>query len=111
AKQIEYVESNFAVEKIDLTHKNYLLDKNHPWGNFYVHFERGFYNDFLAKLLKININKLIQESIEKSKSIEQLNNKYDQLQDLCLINQEKIKELEEESSISRIKRRLKQKYV
>ncbi|MDG6154952.1 DUF6270 domain-containing protein [Lactococcus formosensis] len=118
AKQIEYVESNFDVESIDLTHKNYLLDKNHPWGSFYVHFEKEFYNDFLAKLLKVHINKLtresnkiIQKNIENSKLIEQLNIRCKNLQDKCLINQEKIKELESETNIARIKRKLKQKYV
>ncbi|MBC1397870.1 DUF6270 domain-containing protein [Listeria fleischmannii] len=48
-----YVEDNFQVEVLDMTKKTYLLDNEHPWGNFYVHYTKAFYHDFLEQLIAL----------------------------------------------------------
>jgi len=44
------VRENFEFELIDLTDRHYLLNPNHRWGKYFVHFEQAFYSDFLLKL-------------------------------------------------------------
>ena len=41
---------DFQLELIDLTDRHYLLNPNHLWGRYFVHFEQAFYSDFLLKL-------------------------------------------------------------
>lgn len=49
----EFILDNYNVIVLDTKHENYFLDKNHPWGMYYLHFENFFYNDFLINLLNI----------------------------------------------------------
>ncbi len=49
----DFIEKNFQVQVLDMTTKRYLLDKHHPWGNFYVHYTKAFYHDFLTQLLAL----------------------------------------------------------
>ena len=49
----QYVIDNFDVKVIDMTEKQYFVSSDHPWGAYYLHFEKEFYHDFLNKLLQI----------------------------------------------------------
>ncbi|KGL38664.1 hypothetical protein DUK53_00240 [Listeria sp. SHR_NRA_18] len=49
----QYVVAHFHVQILDMTQKKYTLDKDHPWGNFYVHYTRDFYHDFLFQLKEL----------------------------------------------------------
>lgn len=58
-----YIIDNFELEILDMTEKNYKLDRNHPWGPYYLHFENKFYNDFLNKLISITHENLETENL------------------------------------------------
>ncbi len=45
-----YMENRFDIQVLDMTQKDYKLDREHPWGGFYVHYTKDFYHDFLQKL-------------------------------------------------------------
>ncbi|WP_436867810.1 accessory Sec system protein Asp2 [Mammaliicoccus sciuri] len=69
-----YIISNFDVSTIDMTEEKYYLDKNHLWGQYYLHYEPKFYNVFLNKFLKIISNKSEEYSlfIENNKTIQRI---------------------------------------
>lgn len=57
-----------------MTEEKYYLDKNHLWGQYYLHYEPKFYNVFLNKFLKIISNKSEEYSlfIENNKTIQRI---------------------------------------
>lgn len=48
-----FVIDTYKTESIDMTTKYYLSHENHPWGAFYVHFTKDYYEDFFLKLNNI----------------------------------------------------------
>ncbi|WP_342354450.1 DUF6270 domain-containing protein [Listeria grandensis] len=52
-----YVEDYFSVQILDMTQKEYTLDRDHPWGAFYVHYTPDFYHDFMQQLIELTNGK------------------------------------------------------
>lgn len=87
-----YVIEKYDVGIIDQTIKEYKASTNHPWGQFYVHYTKDFYHDFLNKLIKLLFNDI-------EKELKQLNDKNRELE-------KKVRSFENESFIHVIKRYL-----
>ncbi|MEP9851093.1 accessory Sec system protein Asp2 [Staphylococcus aureus] len=49
----EYITNKYNVSVLDMAGSQYLLNKNHLWGPYYLHYEDKFYNAFLNKLIKM----------------------------------------------------------
>ncbi|MGJ8729364.1 DUF6270 domain-containing protein [Listeria aquatica] len=63
-KMNDYIETHFNVQILDMTQKKYRLEKEHPWGNFYVHFTKDFYHDFLQQLGELIGDNSIERGLE-----------------------------------------------
>lgn len=108
-----YVKSNFKVDVIDMTEKNYRLDSKHLWGIFYVHYTKDFYHDFFNKLQLIVQKDLTNALKKENKQTSKINNKLkktedqvEKLQDENKKLKKRIKFFEDESFIHVIKRYL-----
>ncbi|WP_141603612.1 DUF6270 domain-containing protein [Terrilactibacillus laevilacticus] len=53
SKLNEYVVNSYDVKCIDMTKKMYFSYENHPWGEFYIHFTKNYYYDFINKLQEV----------------------------------------------------------
>jgi len=46
----DYLTANYNIDYIDLTHKVYIAQEDHPWGLFNLHYENNYYRSFLDEL-------------------------------------------------------------
>lgn len=72
SSMLNHVTQNFKVDVLDMTAATYRLDKQHPWGQLYVHYESKYYHDFFNKLQKIMLNDLFSELATEKKQALQL---------------------------------------
>jgi len=61
----DYIKQHFNVAIIDLTGNEFLLDRQHPWGLFNLHFESTYYHHFLRALNEI----VLKDRIAKQSSV------------------------------------------
>lgn len=112
----KYIRTTHSVEVIDMTTDEYFLDRKHPWGPFYVHYEQDFYHDFFSKLQKIVLtdmeknNRITLESLDDlNVHYKDLNQKFSELLNLYNEVIERNSYLENESMVKRIKRKISKK--
>lgn len=55
ARLDDYCIERFGWEAIDLRDEGYTSYADHPWGNFWVHYEPEYYHRFIAELHKIHL--------------------------------------------------------
>ena len=60
----DYIINNYDVLVINMKEKEYFLDRHHPWGPFYVHYTKPFYDDFLHQLIKIDEKQTLSKITE-----------------------------------------------
>ena len=65
----DYIIDNFNVKVLDMTQKKYYLDFNHPWGAYYLHYEKNYYNDFINKLQQIVLTDIKVELTDLEKKV------------------------------------------
>lgn len=101
----DYIIRKFDVEVIDMTQKDYYLNRNHPWGAFYLHYTNEFYNDFLNKLQHI----VMCDNQKKLDNVMKINNDLeDRLKKVSIENNSllsRLDEFENESLLKLIKRK------
>src|SRR5699024_11039571 len=61
----EYITNKYNVSVLDMAGSQYLLNKNHLWGTYYLHYEDKLYNAFLNKLIKMVENDKSKDVILK----------------------------------------------
>ena len=59
-------------ETVDLTDREYLSFKGHPWGVFYVHYTLDYYDEFLAALNVVHLRSLFEDGTTERAMVEQL---------------------------------------
>ena len=59
-------------QSIDLTDREYLSFKGHPWGVFYVHYTLDYYDEFLAALNAVHLGSLFKEGTTERVMVAQL---------------------------------------
>ena len=59
-------------QSIDLTDREYLSFKGHPWGVFYVHYTLDYYDEFLAALNAVHLGSLFNEGRTERVMVAQL---------------------------------------
>ena len=57
---------------VDLTDREYLSYKGHPWGVFYVHYTLDYYDEFLAALNVVHLASQFPEGTTEQAMVEQL---------------------------------------
>lgn len=82
SSMLNHVTQNFKVDVLDMTTAIYRLDKQHPWGQLYVHYESKYYHDFFNKLQKIMLNDLFSELATEKKQALQLQNEMATLKEI-----------------------------
>ncbi|MDZ5607027.1 DUF6270 domain-containing protein [Bacillus pseudomycoides] len=65
-----YVINRYKVRSIDYDNAIYRAVEDHPWGMFYVHYDKDFYHDFTRKLMGIIIHDLKDAKNQKEIPVE-----------------------------------------
>jgi len=60
----DYVIEQHQVDCIDMTQKKYISYDQHPWGPFYVHYTKDYYQDLFTRLIELS-----NEEIDKVRII------------------------------------------
>ncbi|KMJ58074.1 hypothetical protein AB685_14790 [Bacillus sp. LL01] len=83
-----YISSKYEVITLDMTKGDYRLVDNHPWGRFFLHFNKEFYYDFLKKLHVITGKNEISLNSNESiiKEINEIHKKLDRVLELVNSN-------------------------
>lgn len=64
-KQLEdYIKQNFDVRVIRF-HKDHVINSQHRWGKFYVHYDDSYYSNFINQMDKIVKYDELEEKVEK----------------------------------------------
>lgn len=65
----EYVINNYDVSLIHFNKDSHLVDTNHPWNAYYVHYTKNYYSDFLITFQNIIIKDYVSEIVNKENQI------------------------------------------